>query len=391
MNLKEFQGHGQSIWLDFIRRDLLTSGEFARLVKEGVRGVTTNPSIFEKAIAESTDYDAALERYVRSRKNEPASSLYERLAIEDIQQAADVLRPVYDATDRRDGYISMEVSPHLAHDTQGTLDEARRLWGRVQRENLMIKVPATPEGIPAISELIGEGINVNITLLFSRAGCRQVFYAYMAGLEALSRRGRRLDGMGSVASMFVSRIDVLVDPILEARAATASSRSEMGETPWLVGKVAIANAKLAYQDWKETCRSARWLALAGRGARPQRLLWASTGTKDPRFRDVLYVEELIGPDTVDTIPPATLKALRDHGKAENRLEEGIDEARRIMAALEPAGISFDAITQQLVDEGVKAFSSSFDKLMAAIEKKRGAVLARVGASGGGAGPRDARR
>jgi transaldolase/glucose-6-phosphate isomerase len=371
MDIKELEKYGQAIWLDYIRRDLLASGEFARLVKAGICGVTTNPSIFEKAIAESTEYDTAIERCVRGN-DEPASSIYERLSVEDIQQAADILRSVYDATDRRDGYISMEVSPHMAHDTTASLSEARRLWAKVRRENLMIKVPATPEGIPAIEKLTAEGVNVNITLLFSRAACRRVFEAYMAGLESLAKQGGQLDRMASVASMFVSRIDEMVDPKLEAGRISAGH----AETT-LVGKVAIANAKLAYQDWKETCKSARWQTLANKGARPQRLLWASTGTKDPRFRDVLYVESLIGPDTVDTVPPATLEALRDHGEAENRLEQGIDEAGEVIAALTGTGISLDAVTQQLLDDGVKAFSSAFDKLMASIESKRQEVLARA--------------
>lgn len=372
MDLAEFQKHGQSVWLDFIRRDLLTSGEFARLVRAGIRGVTTNPSIFEKGIAESTEYDSALERYVELAKDEPAESLYERLAVDDVQRAADVLRTVYDMSDRRDGYVCMEVSPHLAYDTQGTIVEARRLWARVQRENVMIKVPATPEGIPAIGQLTGEGINVNITLLFSREGCRQVFDAYMGGLEVLAQRGEKLGRIASVASMFVSRIDVMVDPLLEALATAAKSE----EVKSLIGKVAIANAKLAYQDWKERCQSPRWQSLASQGARPQRLLWASTGTKDPRFSDVLYVEELIGLNTVDTIPPATLKALRDHGKAEDRLEQGIEDARQVMADLELVGISYDAIARRLLEEGVVAFSKSFDQLMAAIRKKKEDVLSR---------------
>jgi transaldolase/glucose-6-phosphate isomerase len=289
MNLEELHGFGQSIWLDYIRRDLLTGGELARLVRdEGIRGVTTNPSIFDKAIGGSTEYDAAIARHARD-EDEPAA-LYERLSMVDIQEAADVLRPVYDATGRRDGFVSMEVSPRLAHDTAGTLDEARRLWKQVARENLMIKVPATPEGMPAIARLIGEDINVNITLLFSRAACRQVALAYMTGLEAVAAREGRLDRIASVASMFVSRIDAKVDPLLEEREGEARRA--------LLGKVAIANAKLAYQDWKETCASPRWQALAAKGARVQRLLWASTSTKDERLRDTLYVEELIGPDTV---------------------------------------------------------------------------------------------
>lgn len=376
MNLNDLQKYGQSIWLDSMRRDLLTGGELARLVKEdGVRGVTTNPAIFEKAIAGSNLYDASLERHVQT-KDAPATFLYEQLTVEDIQQAADVLRVAYEATDKRDGYISMEVSPRFAHDTAGTLDEARRLWREVNRKNLMIKVPATPEGIPAISELTGEGINVNITLLFSRDGCQQVFEAYMSGLETIIRRGGQIRHMASVASMFVSRIDAMVDPQLEARAAATADGAQSAIRD-LIGKVAIANAKLAYQDWKTTCQSARWQALAKQGGREQRLLWASTGTKDPRFRDVLYVESLIGPQTIDTIPPATLDALREHGIAENRLEQGIDEATEVMAALARAGISLDAITRKLLDDGVKSFAAAFDKVLASIETKRQGVLERL--------------
>lgn len=377
MGVKELhQRYGQSVWLDYIRRHLLRSGEFARLVREdGVRGVTSNPSIFEKAIAGSTDYGPALERYEK-REDETASAIYEHLAIEDIQQAADILRPVYDESDRRDGYVSMEVSPYLAHDTQATIAEAKRLWKRVRRDNLMIKVPATPEGIPAIRALIGQGINVNITLLFSRSVCRQVASAYMDGLETLAAHSGDLARVASVASVFVSRLDVLVDPMLEAR-ARAMPAADQAQVRGLVGKVAIANAKLAYQDWKELCRGPRWQALASRGARLQRLLWASTGTKDPRFSDVLYVESLIGPDTVDTIPPATLDAFRDHGKAAARLEEDVDGARQVLATLARIGLSIDDLTARLLDDGVREFSAAFDRLMGSIEKKRDGVLASV--------------
>jgi transaldolase/glucose-6-phosphate isomerase len=283
---------------------------------------------------------------------------------------------VYDATDKRDGYISIEVSPRFAHDTTGTLEEARRLWREANRGNVMIKVPATREGIPAIFQLTSEGINVNVTLLFSRAGCRQVFEAYMSGLEAIVRRGGQIRHMASVASMFVSRIDAMVDPQIEAHAAAASG-ADQDVLRDLIGKVAIANAKLAYQDWKATCQSARWQALAAHGGREQRLLWASTGTKDPRFRDVLYVESLIGPQTIDTMPPATLDALRDHGKAENRLEQGLDEAREVIAALARTGISLDVVTRKLLDDGVTSFSTAFDKVLASIETKRQGILERL--------------
>lgn len=381
MNLREVKTFGQSIWLDYIRRDMLESGEFARLVREDwVRGVTTNPSIFERAIAGSDAYDKALERG-EAGDDESASALCERLVIEDIRCAADTLRPAYDATDRRDGYVSLEVSPHLAHDTAGTVGDAHRLWAKVNRPNLMIKVPATPEGIPAIEQLTGEGLNVNITLLFSRRACKQVAEAYISGLESLADRGGRFDRVASVASMFVSRVDAIVDPRLEARLA-ATSGAEATALRNLVGKVAIANAKLAYQDWKHTFRSDRWLALARHGAHVQRLLWASTSPKDARLRDVLYVEELMGPETVDTITPATLDALRDHGTAANRLEEDLPHARDVMAALERAGISIDEVARELLDEGVKSFSAAFDKLLASIESKREKALAREAISSG---------
>ncbi len=368
-----WQECGQSLWLDYIRRHLLQSGELARLVREdGIRGVTSNPSIFEKAIAGSTDYDDAIRR-LEGRRDQTASALYEQLAISDIQQAADILRPLFEESARGDGYVSMEVSPYLARDTQGTIDEAIRLWKRVGRDNLLIKVPATPEGIPAIAELIGQGINVNVTLLFSRSVCLRVAEAYLDGLELFAKRGGELARIASVASVFVSRLDVLVGPVLEGRLRTAPS-IEQDRLRSLVGKVAIANAKLVYQDWKERLNGPRWQALAERGAHPQRLLWASTGTKDPRLSDVLYVESLIGPNTVNTVPPATLNAFREHGQAKNRLEEDLDDAKRVLAALEQLGISIDALTSSLLDEGVKSFSASFDALMSAIEKKRDGVL-----------------
>ena len=374
MELKNlFPLYGQSLWLDYIRRHLLESGEFARLVREdGIRGVTSNPSIFEKAIAGSTDYGPALERFEK-RKDETAIAIYEHLAVEDIQAAADILRSVYDDSDRSDGYVSMEVSPYLAHDSRATVDEATRLWKTVNRENLLIKVPATAEGLVAIPQLIGQGINVNVTLLFSRAVCRQVGEAYMAGLEALAKQGGDLSRVASVASMFVSRLDVLVDPMLETP-VRATSSSEQSQSHTIVGKVAIANARLAYQDWKELCHGARWQALRSRGARVQRLLWASTSSKDPRFRDVLYVESLIGADTVDTIPPATLDAFRDHGRAESRLEDDLVDSKHVLDTLARCGISLDDLTARLLDDGVKQFSAAFDSLLASIEKKREGVL-----------------
>ncbi|HEY2735046.1 MAG TPA: bifunctional transaldolase/phosoglucose isomerase, partial [Polyangiales bacterium] len=305
-----------------------------------------------------------------SEQDRTAGELYEHLAVEDIQAAADVLRTVYDESDRKDGFVSMEVSPYLAHDTEATLNEARRLWKTVGRENLMVKVPATPEGIPAIRQLIGEGINVNVTLLFARAAYAKVLEAYMDGLETFAKQGGELKRVASVASFFVSRIDTAVDALLEAEASSADKdvRSK------LVGKIAIANAKLAYQDWQATCKSARWQKLVAQGARTQRLLWASTGTKDPRMSDVAYVEALIGPDTVDTMPPATLDAFRAHGKASNQLEQDRDTPAQLMAALAKSGISIDQVTDKLLDEGVKSFATAFDGIMSTVEQKRAGLL-----------------
>jgi transaldolase len=376
MDLEDLQKYGQSVWLDYIRRDLLASGEFARLVREeGLRGVTTNPTIFERAIAGSTVYDGAIERDVRTT-GAPVPAIYEHLIVDDIQHAADVLRPVYEATDRRDGYVSMEVAPHLARDSRATLEQARRLWVTVHRENLMIKIPATAEGIPVIERLVADGINVNVTLLFGRGMYLRVLDAYMSGLESRAKRGANLSDVASVASMFISRIDTLVDRLLAAQPVPATGAAQ---APWkgLAGRVAVANARLAYQDFKDICGGARWRHLAESGARAQRLLWASTSTKDPRLSDVLYVESLIGPDTVDTLPLKTLEAFRDHGKAENRLEEGIADATSVMATLARTGISIDEITEQLLDEGVSEFSSAFDALMASIGTKRDGVLVRL--------------
>ncbi len=358
---------GQSIWLDYIRRSLIESGELRRLIEEdGLRGVTSNPSIFEKAITGSTDYSAAL-RELGRRQDVNAKARYERLAIEDIQGAADVLQPVYARTKRRDGYVSLEVSPHLAHDTQGTLEEAKRLWDAVGRDNLMIKVPATPEGIPAIVQLIGKGINVNVTLLFAQEMYERVAEAYLTGLEQLLVRGGDVGRVASVASFFVSRIDTAVDSLIAARLTTAPTEDERTLLTTLQGTVAIANAKLAYQRYRRLFSGPRWAALARRGAMTQRLLWASTGTKNPAYPDVIYVEELIGPDTVNTVPPSTLEAFRDHGHPEIRLTEGVKQAKDTMRSLERAGFSMKTITDGLLDEGLQLFRDAFDSLLAAVE------------------------
>ena len=367
--MQELHKYGQSVWLDYIRRHLITSGELRRLVAEdGISGVTSNPSIFEKALTGSSDYNDFLAGAAK-RQDQDAMSLYEDFAVADVQQAADVLRQVYDQTQRRDGYVSLEVSPYLAHDTQGTIREARRLWDKVGRENVMIKVPATPEGIPAIRQLISEGINVNVTLLFARESYEAVAEAYIAGLEAAAARGGDLTRIASVASFFVSRIDTAVDALISARLERAPA-PEKERLRSLLGKTAIANAKLAYQTFREICRGKRWSALADKGAQVQRLLWASTSTKVPAYRDVLYVEELIGPETVNTVPPATMDAFRDHGRPRPSLEEDLEGAFAVMDTLAQVGISIKEVTDKLLDDGVRLFADAFDRLLAAVEKKR---------------------
>jgi transaldolase/glucose-6-phosphate isomerase len=364
--LRQLRELGQSVWLDHIRRSLLTSGELARLVDEdGLRGVTSNPSIFEKAIAGSTDYREALETLATRRDLDP-KAIYEALAIQDVQGAADLLRPVYDSSRRRDGYVSLEVSPELAHDTAGTLAEARRLWRSVGRDNVMIKVPATAAGIPAVRQLIADGINVNVTLLFAQSAYEAVADAYMAGLEAYAAAGGDPSRVASVASFFVSRIDTLVDALVKERLQATRDHEAQALLRGLLGKVAIANARLTYQRYRELGRSSRWQALAARGAQTQRLLWASTSTKNPAYRDVVYVEELIGPDTVNTMPPATLDAFRDHGRVRPSLEEGLEEAHGTMASLESAGISMAAATGRLLEDGVRLFAEAFAKLLDAV-------------------------
>ena len=364
--LKALNTLGQSVWLDYIRRSLITSGELARLIEaDGLRGVTSNPSIFEKAIAGSTDYVQALGE-LSKRKDLDAKGVYEQIAIRDIQDAADILRVVYDQTAGRDGYVSLEVSPYLAHKTQETIEEARRLWKAVARPNLMVKVPGTPEGIPAIRQLISEGININITLLFAQEVYERVAEAYISGLEELAKRGGDVKSIGSVASFFVSRIDTMIDGDLETRSKSAKTPAEQAALRSIEGKVAIANAKLTYERYKELFSGPRWAALANRGARTQRLLWASTSTKNPVYSDILYVADLIGPDTVNTIPPATYDAFRDHGRPQLTLEEDIPAARDTMQALERAGISMKQVTDKLTEDGVKQFAEAFDKLLAAV-------------------------
>src|SRR5258707_2117276 len=323
--LRGLSDFGQSVWLDYIRRSLITSGELKRLVVEdGLRGVTSNPAIFEKAIVGSTDYEAVIES--RESAAMDAKALYEKIAVKDVQDAADILRPVYDESERHDGYVSLEVSPLLAQDTAGTLQEARRLWKTVGRENLMVKVPATPEGIPALRQLISEGINVNVTLLFSRDVYEQVSKAYIEGLTARAASGGDVNRIASVASFFVSRIDSKLDAQISSQLKTASDPAQRARLGGLLGKVAIANAKLAYHSFTELYSGEAWKVLAGRGAQRQRLLWASTSTKNPNYRDVIYVEELIGSSTVNTITPATFNAFREHGRLRMSLTEDLENA-----------------------------------------------------------------
>ena len=372
--VKKLEQHGQAVWLDFLARGFVAKGDLKRLIDEdGVKGVTSNPSIFEKAIGSSDEYDAPIGKALKSG-DRPVAALFEALAVEDIQHAADVLRPVYDRFDGNDGFVSLEVSPYLALDTKGTIAEAKHLWKAVDRKNLMIKVPATEEGLPAIERLIGKGISINITLLFSQAVYREVVEAYLSGLETYVEGGGDPSHIASVASFFVSRIDTMVDKQLDDKIAKANDPTEKERLTALKGKVAIANAKLAYQDYKRLFSGARWEALAAKGAKPQRLLWASTGTKNKDYRDTLYVEELIGPNTVNTMPPATLDAFRDHGKVHDSLEENIDEAKAVLDELAHAGISLDAITAELVKDGVKQFADAADKLYGAVAHKRATVL-----------------
>ncbi|MGJ4905079.1 bifunctional transaldolase/phosoglucose isomerase [Bradyrhizobium sp. HKCCYLS2058] len=372
--VKALEEHGQAVWLDFLARGFVARGDLKRLIDEdGVKGVTSNPAIFEKAIGSSDEYDAPIAAALKNGDRSP-TQLFEAVAVEDIQNAADVLRPVYDRFDGNDGFVSLEVSPYLAMDSKATITEAEQLWKAVDRRNLMIKVPATDACLPAIQHLIAKGISVNITLLFSQEVYRQVAEAYIAGLEAYVAAGGDPSHVASVASFFVSRIDSVVDKQLDAKIAQANDPSEKERLAALKGRIAIANAKMAYQDYKRLFAGARWERLAAHGAKPQRLLWASTGTKNKDYRDVLYVEELIGPNTVNTVPPATLDAFRDHGEVRDSLEEDVDAARAALEDLAKTGISLDDITADLVVDGVKQFADAADKLYGAVAHKRAVVL-----------------
>jgi len=367
--LVELQKFGQSVWLDYIRRDLITSGELKRLIdNDGLRGMTSNPSIFEKAIAGSNDYAAFLNQLIAQGLN--SGDIFERIAVRVIQDAADTLLPVYKSTNKRDGYVSLEVSPTLARDTQGTIEEARRLWKEVARPNIMIKVPGTPEGVAPVRQLTSEGLNINITLLFSQEAYIKVAEAYIDGLEAAQKAGKDISGIASVASFFVSRIDTLADSMIDTELKNPGSPEREQLLRSLQGKVAIANAKQAYRYYQQMIAGPRWKALAAQGAQTQRLLWASTSTKNPKYRDVLYIEELIGPDTVNTIPPATMDAFRDHGAVRRTLDADLAAADATMTNLEKAGISMQKVTDQLLDEAIKLFADAFAKLIAAVEQKK---------------------
>jgi transaldolase/glucose-6-phosphate isomerase len=366
--LKALLDYGQSMWLDYIRRDLLTTGKLKTMIEDdGLRGMTSNPSIFEKAIGESHLYDDLL-KSLASRPDLNATSRYEQIAIRDIQDAADALKPVYESSKFRDGYVSLEVSPLLALKTQETIDEGRRLWKTVNRENVMIKVPGTAEGLPAIRQLISEGININVTLLFAQEVYEKVAEAYIAGLEDLAKKGGNLKKMAGVASFFISRIDTLVDSLIEDKLKATKDAQQQTLLKSLLGKVAIANGKLTYQRYQRIFSGPRWEALASKGAQTQRVLWASTSTKNPAYRDVMYVEELIGPDTVDTMPPATIDAFREHGRLRNSLTEDVAGAQKVMDDLAKAGISIKEVTTKLTDDGVKLFADAFHKLLAVVEK-----------------------
>ncbi len=360
---------GQSVWLDNITRDFVRGGELKRLVEEdGLRGLTSNPTIFQKAIAAGDAYDDQIRELVAGGKD--AGEIFEALAVTDIREACDVFRPLYDAEGGADGFVSLEVSPSFARDTEATLEEARRLWRSVDRPNLMIKVPGTDEGAPAVRRLLAEGINVNITLLFSIENHERVMWAYIEALEERLGRGEPVDRLASVASFFISRVDTLVDGLLDEKIERAGDGAEQERLRGLKGKAAIANAKLAYARFREVFGGERFGELAERGASVQRPLWGSTSVKDPEYRDVLYVEELIGPDTVNTVPPETFEAFLDHGEVRRTVDEDVEGARRVLDELAAVGIDYGAVTRQLEDEGLRKFADSYDELIEGVEEKR---------------------
>jgi transaldolase len=374
LQLKEY---GQSVWYDNIDRAQLVSGEFKKLLDEdGVVGVTANPTIFQKSISHGEAYDEQITQLIKEGKS--TNEIYEALVITDVQTVADILRPIYDRTNRQDGFVSLEVSPDLAHNTEGTISEVRRFWKLVDRPNLLVKIPATPEGLPAIRQALTEGININITLIFAIDFYRKVTDAYLSALEDRNAEGKDISHIASVASFFVSRVDTLVDQVLEDKIKATSDSAEQQKLKSLEGKAAIANARLVYQDFKGIFNTPRFETLKHSGAHVQRPLWASTSTKNPAYRDVLYAEELIGPNTVDTMPLETIEKFRDHGRVRLSIEDNIPQAKAELAALEEVGIHYDQVTQQLLDEGVQKFADSFHELFKGIESKKQTILERIG-------------
>jgi transaldolase len=364
--LRKLETFGQSIWLDYIRRDLITNGELLLLIEnDGLGGMTSNPAIFQKAIAESNIYDADIRKMASEKKD--VNAIYEAISQHDVQKAADVFRPLYEKTNGDDGYVSLEVNPHLANDTEGTIQEGRRLWRALNRPNVLIKVPATTEGLPAIRQLISEGINVNVTLLFSLSRYREVAEAYVDGLEERLTKGKPISQIASVASFFLSRIDTLMDPLLEKMIESDSKKKEIAKRA--LGEVAISSARLAYQIYKEIFDSSRFKKLEYKDACVQRLLWASTSNKNPKYSDIKYIEALIGANTVNTVPPQTIDAYRDHGNPKLSIELDLLKANRVLKSLPELGINIDQVTQQLEDEGISKFNEPFDKLMVALANK----------------------
>ena len=368
---------GQSVWYDTVDRAQLDNGLFKRMLDEdGVAGVTSNPTIFQKSISHGDAYDEQITQLVREKKN--TNEIYEALVIRDIRTVADMLLPIYEKANRQDGFVSLEVSPDLAHDSEATLEEARRFWKLVDRPNLMIKIPATPEGIPIVRQTLAEGMNINITLIFSIEDYRKVADAYISALEERNAEGKDISHIASVASFFVSRVDTLVDQLLENKIKASNDSTEQQKLKSLEGKAAIANARLVYQDFKNIFHSPRFETLKHSGAHVQRPLWASTSTKNPAYRDVLYAEELVGPDTVDTMPLETIENFRDHGKVRLSVEDDIQQARDEFAELEKVGIHYDQVTQQLQDEGVQKFADSFHELFKGIESKKQTIQSKIG-------------
>jgi transaldolase/glucose-6-phosphate isomerase len=373
-----YDQQGQSPWLDFIRRNMLNDGGLQRYVDDGIRGVTANPTIFALAIGAADDYDAQIAELVR--KGKAPHEMFEEIALQDIRQACDILRPVFDASGGSDGFVSIEVSPEKAFETHATIDEAKRWWSMIDRPNLFVKIPATTEGIPAIEECLAAGVNINITLIFALSFYEQVMEAYLRALERRREAGQDLSVTNSVASFFVSRVDTAADKLIEAKIVAASTEAERESLEGLLGKVANANAKIAYQRFLEVFGSDRFASLKAAGAKVQRPLWASTGTKNKAYSDVLYIDNLIGPDTVNTMPTATIEAFTDHGVLRRTIDEGVDDARKVLADLEQAGISLDAITAQLQNEGVEAFSKSFREITEITARKADEIRAKATAA-----------